>query len=360
MLSPFPAEVLLVIAEHLDAPGLAALLRVNSFFHAAFLEALYESVEAVRRAGPAAYPPLGEQGFRRLVRCLNVRPHAPAACAAAPDYGTLQLKVVRVYLASDRFNDLLHEAAPAEEDIVELAPCRFLEHVRADTLVIAETALWPVPSRAMLRSLATEGTRRVVLFLPPEGSVLSGARDRLGIQSGEPRAIHDVLSYLRRLVTEMPTVRSTTLVLQHPSPTAHRGPAPTPLSEFARALLDPSRALVRGVVDVSVTFWWDRLVPEAPSRVLTVVLPEGVLSPACRQYLEQSIPELQQTRRTAIQLKYGVLMGYPAVRILGMLEFMTCPEYSGVMTRDQERIWSARSDLPHYEMTVDEVAECIN
>lgn len=94
------------------------------------------------------------------------------------------------------------------------------------------------------------------------------------------------------------------------------------------------------------------IIPERPHlEVITFVLPEGVLSPVCRDYMVHHIQETQTQQERSPPRK---------VRILSMLEFMADPQYRSVMTREQEQEWRVRSALPHYEITLQEVEQCIN
>lgn len=98
---------------------------------------------------------------------------------------------------------------------------------------------------------------------------------------------------------------------------------------------DSPREEVRGVVDLL-----DDLRGDGVLESMTIVLPEGVLSPPCRDYLIQTIGSSSVRGRG---------------RVLSMLEFMALPEYRGVMTDDRLKAWWERCGLPHYEMSVQEV-----
>lgn len=131
------------------------------------------------------------------------------------------------------------------------------------------------------------------------------------------------------------------VVMQHPIPSERD--RLTSLEVFARDLLKTPRELVRGLVDVFEDLDED----SGQLESLTVVLPEGVLSLGFRDYLLRTILFNSQVERTE-------------VRVLSMLEFMAHPSYQGVMTEEQKRMWWERSQLPHYEMTIEEVGRCVD
>ncbi|EJT47290.1 hypothetical protein A1Q1_03919 [Trichosporon asahii var. asahii CBS 2479] len=88
VLTVFPIEVLQHIAVELDRPDLARLLRINSFFHQAFVTSLYTRVPSVviQNLDPGSAhrrPPLRLPAYARHARCLSV-PVWPASCCRLP------------------------------------------------------------------------------------------------------------------------------------------------------------------------------------------------------------------------------------------------------------------------------------
>ncbi|EKD01148.1 hypothetical protein A1Q2_04646 [Trichosporon asahii var. asahii CBS 8904] len=335
MLSFLPSEVLLIIADFLAPSDLASLVRVNSLFHATFVQPLYASVEAVRHGAPNFYPPLSSTAYARHIRSLTVRPHLKEVCASSsfPEHDILHLRQVRLHLIPPITNPefLLHTLIPPDLSLVTEPSCGFLAHVRAERLVIMETYM----DAGCLGYLVPwlDDIEDVVLFFPPVQTLTAFG----GV---EPRK--EAATDLVQIMAHVPmAVRRMTVVVQHPVPSL-RSTLP-PIEEYARHLLKSPQELVRGVVDVLQDL---RKLPPATEGglgCLTIVLPEGVLSQECREYLLQTIRPQSGS-----------------ARILGMLEFMARPEYQGVMTDEQLRIWWERSRLPHYEMTVKEVKECIH
>lgn len=374
MLSPLPAEVLLIVADYLERKELGTLLRVNSFFHSVFVRPLYESVEAfveiVREDSIdfdsyeyecTVYPPLGDATYSQHVRSITVREHDPEICEGAPEHDVLHVHLIRLFLNSDCCDCLLHDGhgcwdragtAQPRLPVKELA-CQFLLNVRSSTLVIAEILYGSVSPASVLQPWM-DAITNTVLFVPPYRCVLES-----GAVNARVRAVAmEVGLDLNGLLRQAPrALRSFTAVLQHPGEGLYTGPDAAPKREYAAALRHPPRQLVRGVVDVCEDLG-ARSCPifaKYPDlEELTFVLPEGVLSLACRRYLVSEMEQhLAQTKRLGGK-------PLPTVRILSMLEFMAHPEYKGVMTRQQERTWLSRSSLRHYAMTTDEVAQCIN
>lgn len=334
MLAFLPSEVLLIIADFLAPPDVASLLRVNSHFHATFVQPLYASVPAVRHGAPDLYPPLSNPAYARHVRSLTVRPHLTEVCAASSSpEPELHLRQVRLHLVPPITNAefLLHTVIPPDLSLMTEPPCGFLAHVRAERLVIMETYM----DAGCLGYLAPwlDDIEDVVLFLLP-------VQNLTAVGGVEPRReaatdLAEIMAHVSKAVKRL------TVVVQHPV-SSPRFTFP-PIENYARHLLKSPQELVRGVVDVLEDLRHLPPATEGGLECLTIVLPEGVLSSECREHLLQTV-----------RPRPG------SARILGMLEFMACPEYQGVMTDEQLRIWWERSKLPHYEMTVKEVKECIH
>lgn len=154
-----------------------------------------------------------------------------------------------------------------------------------------------------------------------------------------------------------PRAQSFTAVVQHPGISWYGLSDPASIDSFADALLKGPRTLLRGVVDVLEDFCCPvsslhRLWPVL--KQFTLVLPEGVLSSECRDYLVQEI----ETRLREYDAPAD-RPPMPTVRILSMLEFMALPEYKDVMTPQQMALWSERSVLPHFNATQEYVKQCV-
>lgn len=109
MLSPLPAEVLLVIAEHLEVRDLTTLLLVNTFFHSIFVAPAHQCVEAVSRQEPCVFPPLAMEKYAKHVQSINIRPHHSDVCKNVPEHSPIYVKLVRLYATSARVYHLVHE-----------------------------------------------------------------------------------------------------------------------------------------------------------------------------------------------------------------------------------------------------------
>lgn len=259
MLSPFPAEVLLMMAEYLPNNDLAALVRVNSFFHRTFVPDLYRCVEAMRPStdsSTAAYPPLANEAYSRHVRAINVRPHDPADCAAVADHEILHLQLVRLFLTPNIFHTPLHEdelpkssyGVPEGSDTHLLrvfalkGPCHFLRNVRSETLVIPEWSTELCDSLGALQEWMNSDVKYLVWFLPPGLSNLTSLKDLCWQEVIGPCVDSSRIADLDNLLMWVPVpVRSITFVVQHPAPSDHRGTWSAPLESFASALLGSPR-----------------------------------------------------------------------------------------------------------------------
>ncbi|EJT50206.1 hypothetical protein A1Q1_00507 [Trichosporon asahii var. asahii CBS 2479] len=358
MLSPLPAEVLLAIAEHLEVRDLTTLLRVNTFFHSIFVGPAYRCVEA-------------------HVQTLNVRPHHSDVCKNVPEHSLIHVKLVRLYATSARVYHLVHEedlyppsiwqgpddfSGAFNEDFLRWTQraepaCGFLRSIRTDTIVITEAALSGSSSVGDLQGWAAD-VKRVILFLPPAWTQLTSVADALYHSPGpSDDGLEPLIPTGMFLQFAPPRAQSFTAVVQHPGISWYGLSDPASIDSFADALLKGPRTLLRGVVDVLEDFGCPvsslhRLWPVL--KQFTLVLPEGLLSSDCRDYLVQEI----ETRLREYDAPAD-RPPMPTVRILSMLEFMALPEYKDVMTPKQMALWSERSVLPHFNATREYVKQCV-
>lgn len=104
-LSPLPPELLLLVAEHgLSLADVAALVRVNSLWHAACVPALYRQItlgvacdagEADAKGAGAGCPAAHLHRYARHVRALDVRPRAERTGVLPPALRALRLRMHR-------------------------------------------------------------------------------------------------------------------------------------------------------------------------------------------------------------------------------------------------------------------------
>lgn len=85
-------------------------------------------------------------------------------------------------------------------------------------------------------------------------------------------------------------------------------------------------------------------------EIFTIVVPDGVFTKDTRSFFATQIKAVLEKYRKK---------NMPKVRILMMSEFMKRNDYAGVMTEQERELWDKRFQLPHYDMTVEEIKQCV-
>lgn len=154
-----------------------------------------------------------------------------------------------------------------------------------------------------------------------------------------------------------PNTRSLTVVYEAPGELkGWHGSGPwSEGSAYQDALNLPARPLVQGIFDLCDDLGYhsdvDKVLPKQVDT-FTVVLPDGVFTFQCSKFFEDQIALNNE--------QYASKKKVPTVRILSMSQLLDCKEYQGVMTEKDVEKWRRRADFPHYEMSIEEVNQCIN
>lgn len=259
-MSPFPLEILAEIVSALPFTELTHLLRVNSFFHSATVDKVYERVPDVAlRRGRHVRPPLKNAAYAAHVRVLNVSIMAKRCCQPR----ALVLPRMEV-LRLDIPEHTQHIALPKPWD----RGCRggwgtgSHCHARLPPSLYARTVVFCFPLGAGMG-------RRVSLVSPP---------DRLIMFLSMPSSVFDMEPLPLLLQKELPPdTRALTLMLACP-----RQP---------RLLVDVMHAvfqLADFVADVTFSIDYPYL------RDLTVVIPDLVFNKGCRDVVQKEAERLMR------------------------------------------------------------------
>lgn len=304
VISPFPAEVLMHIAEDVARPDLARLLRVNSFFHQAFIKALYTRVPAVvvqnRPKGTLhKRPPFKLPQYAQHVRCLEV-PVWPSSCCRVPSKlpRLPALEVISLEPA------LVHGKGSARNASAATEFCPLPSTLRAKTVVIRYPFLYD-GGNDVSENLMNDETQFVV-FLDVAGG------------DGQNPAFGELLDIVDFEIPEL--VRDLTIVLK---------PSTEPAWKFLT---------VSTLVRLCDHFEDANFHTFSELRSLTFVLGDEAFSTASRDAI---LADVRTTLRSIRQtfLEGGEPIGtYPdtyEIKILLLPEFLALKDYGPVMSADE-------------------------
>lgn len=365
-----PGEILLLVTEQLPMGDLPSFLRVNSAFHRVGLSALLKPERPV----PAIVTPAGATGYTvngclhdeeyaGQVRSVTVEPHAYHWCSEFDLHDMPKVEVIRVYLHNmvpyGYGWRLLHDddwKPFAEiEEFPDERQCSLLDFPSARTLVIAEAVTLEAKGiKGLLTVETVHSIDSTVLLLTP--NQLRTARpvpeDDYDNSDYEPDDKPVRMDQLARFAPD--DVKSFTLVYQSPQwvPLEWWEPEKEDARYPAR-LLHPAYELILGIFNLFDDLGYNGGVanqfPESLER-FSVVVPDGVFNAGCQAFFQEHID---------LNLKQYGKQKMPAARILTMSQLMSLDEYAGVMTEKELATWRRRADLPHYELTVDQIQSYI-
>lgn len=361
-LSPFPDEVLLLVAAQLRTADLLNFLQVNSICHRVGVTALLKLHSTdipltahSRTRGYYLNPCMLNPHYTEQLRSVTVKPHSHAFCRNAVLPPLPKLQVIRfLFTPEDHYERLLHEDvnfpqdAPRswpEEDATE-ALCPLLDLHGVTTVVIAAATNLQAPALdEILPQKMYLSIQKAVLFLSPDQTGTGTIARNLRFHR-DPTRIDWVISFAPLNVT------SFTLVYQFPQPLpcSRLGIVKTQEEAFAKALLLCPRDLVYGILDLCDDIGYETDILEALPQLetFTIVMPDGVLDSEARSFLLAQIDHnLGRYRKRKI----------PTMRLLSMTELMNLEEYAGAMTNEEESVWRRRSKLPYYQATTKEIEQ---
>lgn len=362
--SLLPDELLLLIAEQLPPGDLPNFLRVNSAYHRAGLSVLLKARPSVDlvvadtgNCSGILNPCLDNPRYAAQLKCVALESHSSTFCRNLVLPTLPAVDVIRLYLQSlvpfqyEAEQKFLHDdfqlpqAARRRDEVA----CPLLRLPYARTLVVAEAVTLEVKGlRDLLPVETAQSIKSAVLFLSPF-QTRTGSVTACDPENGDD----DEVTCMRHVAPFMPPyAHSFTLVYRSP----HQNDDWDPFEDdgYEAQLMQPAYQLIRGIFDLCEDFGRSPELSETIPDCLgtfTIVLPDGVLAPDCAQFLEQQI---------ALSRKQYGAKRIPTVRVLSMLEFMGRDEYAGVMTEEEKKMWRLRAELPHYEMSIEQVKRCVD
>lgn len=295
-LTPFPVEVLLLVAENVPRPDLAQLSRVNTTFHQAAVKALYTHVPVVvldaKQPSNTHYrPAFNKPEYARHVKCLDVPVFPLPCCEVLETFPELpSLEVIRL---NDQYS---HKHATGEEEL-----CPLPADLRVRTVVLRYPAGlmagYEVPRKLLERS------EHLVVFVDLDHDF----RNRFG-RFG---------SIVETLQCEIPEcTRNLTIVLK-----------PTSAAEWEYRTVSTLLRICDRTTETLFNVSFEEMLS------LSIVLADDAFSSATRDTIVKDVSKSREAAK--VKAEDSDAHEYPDLKILLLSEFLSKEEYAYALTPDE-------------------------